>query len=79
MSIDAQQSTRIDAARLTAQVLAGSGADPQRVSALFWVFVAMMSPTMIPAVAAASIPSINDGNVLGFPGAAGMKPPSDAS
>jgi hypothetical protein len=76
MTVDAPQDVRVDAARLAAQVLAGSGADVHRVSTLFWAFVMMMSPQPIVPVTVAT-PGAN--NVLAFAPAPGDKPAGDAA
>lgn len=41
------QLLRVEAARMTAQVLQGSGADPERTTILFWHFMGMMIPQQV--------------------------------
>jgi len=59
---DQFQAVRIEAARMTAQVLAGSGAEPERAAKLFWFFVAVMMPMQshVPNEKSANVASVGE-------------------
>jgi len=46
---DPQQAVRVEACRLAAQIMAGTGADFRRVLELVTALVVTMAPTIVPA------------------------------